>query len=386
MSSPRQARSLPALDGFRGIAAISVVAFHLINTTAPVWFDAGPPQVVRDALHHLGVNGVSAFFVLSGFLVSKPFVENLVDGRALSVPRYVRARFLRIMPLWWIVLFTVILVSNRELLTQPWHLFLLLTLEQNWDTDVLRQVVPPAWSLVIEVSFYAMVPLGWLGLRTALRGRVRRVRIAATGASLLALLVAGLIVHAWWLAPERLPHPDLRPFSFSLPVWIDQFALGVLAAWAFVSFARHLDARALRYAAVVPILAAWRVFGDPQIWAGTFFALGCALLVLGLAADGTSLTARTLSAPALRRLGWWSYGIYLWHLPIQYALVRTGLIDHGRPGQTWVALPVMLALAIGAGYLSFRLVESAALGRIDRPDWWMLWRWRTPATSVPHPG
>jgi peptidoglycan/LPS O-acetylase OafA/YrhL len=79
---------------------------------------------------------------------------------------------------------------------------------------------------------------------------------------------------------------------------------------------------------------------------------------------------RALEQPALRHLGWWSYGMYLWHLPIQYALVQLGLIHHDSPASTWIWLPVMLTLATTAGWLSYRFVESPLLRRIDRRDWW----------------
>jgi peptidoglycan/LPS O-acetylase OafA/YrhL len=85
---------VPALDGFRALAAVSVVAFHLINTTAPVWFDEGPPELVRNALHHLGVNAVSAFFVLSGFLVARPLAADpaRLVGRPAGRPDHLEPR------------------------------------------------------------------------------------------------------------------------------------------------------------------------------------------------------------------------------------------------------------------------------------------------------
>ena len=60
------------------------------------------------------------------------------------------------------------------------------------------------------------------------------------------------------------------------------------------------------------------------------------------------------------------YGMYLWHLPIQYALVQTGLLHHNDPASTWFWLPVQLTLAITAGWLSYRFVEAPLLLRIDR--------------------
>ncbi len=361
-------RDLPHLDGFRGLAAIAVVAFHLINTTAPVWFREGPPEVVSDALHHLGVNGVSAFFVLSGFLVARPFLDHVIDGRRLDLRRYVRARALRILPAWWLCLAVVLVISNRTLFDEPVHLVLLASLQHSYDPDLLRQVVPPAWSLVIEISFYAAMPVLLLSARRPLRRLGRPARIAAVATGLGVTVVAAVAFTTWWLAPGRVPHPDLRPLTFALPLWWDQFALGMLAALAVCAGRGAVGlARELRYASIVPILAAWEVFGDPAEHRNTLFAVGCAMLIAGLAGGPSGSIAGLLASSPLRRLGWWSYGIYLWHLPIQYALVQTGLIVHDRPSSTLLWLPVMLVAGTVAGWLSHRFVETPMLRRIDRP-------------------
>jgi len=366
-----QRRDLPALDGLRGLAAASVVSFHLINTTAPVWFSQGPPDLVRNALHHLGVDAVIAFFVLSGFLVARPFLDHVIDDRRLRVGRYARARSLRILPAWWVVLAVVLVVSNHPVLGDPRQLLLLATLQHSYDPDLLRSVVPPAWTLVIEVSFYAAMPLLLLAARRPLARFQRRTRFGLVGAALVASIVATMWLHRYWLDPATQPHPDLRPFSYALPVWWDAFAFGMLAALAIAAGRGRLPlARELRYAALVPALAAWEYFGDPGVDRNTLFALACALVIAGIAGAEPVLVTRALEQPALRHLGWWSYGMYLWHLPIQYALVQLGLIHHDSPASTWIWLPVMLTLATTAGWLSYRFVESPLLKRIDRRDWW----------------
>ena len=89
-----------------------------------------------------------------------------------------------------------------------------------------------------------------------------------------------------------------------------------------------------------------------------------------------------LSARPLVRIGQISYGMYLWHLPIQYALVQLGLIRHDDPASTWIWLPVMLTLATTAGWLSYTFVEAPLLKRIDRRDWWRPGARRAATASV----
>lgn len=365
---------MPSLDGFRGLAAVSVIAFHLINTTAPVWFSEGPPELVRNALHHLGVNAVTAFFVLSGFLVARPFIDHVIDDRPMRVARYVRARSLRILPAWWLVLLVVLIVSNHPVLGDPGELFLLATLQHSYDPELLRDVIPPAWTLVIEVSFYILMPVLLLALRRPLHRFGRTTRIAVLAVLLTGSVVATMWLHRWWLDPATMPHPDLRPFSFSLPIWWDAFALGMLAALIVNAWRSHVPfGRELRLLSIVPALAAWDYFGDPGVDRNTLFGVACAMMVIGLAGGEEGLTTRAFSMSWPRRIGWWSYGMYLWHLPIQYALVQTGLLHHDRPASTLFWLPVMLILATTAGWLSYRYVETPMLRRIDRPDWWRPW-------------
>ena len=361
---------MPALDGFRALAAVSVVAFHLINTTAPVWFNEGPPEVVRNALHHLGVNGVSAFFVLSGFLVARPFIDHVVDDRPLRLARYVRARSLRILPAWWVVLLVVLLVSNHPVLGDPGQLALLATLQHSYDPALLRNVVPPAWTLVIEVSFYLAMPVLMIAVRRPLVRFGRATRVAALATALGASIVATMWLHRIWFDPATMPHPDLRPFSFALPNWWDAFALGMLAALAITAGRGTLRfGRELRYAAIVPALGAWDSFGDPGVDRNTLMAIACAMAVAGIAGAPAGAFTGLLATTWPRRIGWWSYGMYLWHLPIQYALVQTGLLHHDAPATTWFWLPVMLALSITAGWLSYRFIEAPLLLRIDRRGW-----------------
>jgi peptidoglycan/LPS O-acetylase OafA/YrhL len=366
-----QRRDVPALDGFRALAAVSVVSFHLINTTAPVWFDEGPPELVRNALHHLGVNAVSAFFVLSGFLVARPFLDHVIDDRPLRLARYIRARSLRILPAWWIVLLVVLVISNRAVLGDPGQLALLATLQHSYDPALLRSVIPPAWTLVIEVSFYVAMPLLLLAARRPLARFGRTTRIVAVATALVGSIVATMWLHRSWFDPATMPHPDLRPFSFALPNWWDAFALGMLAAVALTAGRGAVPfGRELRYASIVPVLGAWDYFGDPGVDRNTLFAIACAMAVAGIAGAPAGAFTRLLATSWPRRIGWWSYGMYLWHLPIQYALVQTGLLHHDDPASTWFWLPVQLTLATTAGWLSYKFVEAPLLLRIDRRDWW----------------
>lgn len=85
----------PLLDGLRAVAAMLVLVFHVVQQTGHV------PRPIRD----LSLEGIAIFFVLSGFLLYRPFARSRLKGEGLpSVKAYARRRLLRIVPAYWAAL------------------------------------------------------------------------------------------------------------------------------------------------------------------------------------------------------------------------------------------------------------------------------------------
>ena len=101
--SSRRPDQIPEIESLRGVAAWSIVVFHVwvfTSTSTPGW-NLGPATVFMRPLQ----SGVYLFFVLSGFLLYRPFVEAAWgDAGAVSIRRYLRNRALRILPAYWFVL------------------------------------------------------------------------------------------------------------------------------------------------------------------------------------------------------------------------------------------------------------------------------------------
>lgn len=159
----------PALDGFRGLAALVVISFHVYQATWPGLKTLDAPALLQNAFAHAGDIAVDAFFVLSGFLLLGPFLVAACGyGPWPNIRRYVAARALRILPAWWVCLTVVVLVSNRHLLPQLGELALLASLQHTFDGALLRNVVPPTWTLHIEIWAYALIPIAaFVALRLA---------------------------------------------------------------------------------------------------------------------------------------------------------------------------------------------------------------------------
>ena len=105
--------------------------------------------------------GLEIFFVLSGFLIFRPFVLAQLSGKpSVSTRRYLRRRVLRIFPGYWFAL-----VMAFVLFGEPVHgldgAVVFLGLLQSFvpNPDLIRGGIEQSWTLMTELSFYVMLPV-----------------------------------------------------------------------------------------------------------------------------------------------------------------------------------------------------------------------------------
>jgi peptidoglycan/LPS O-acetylase OafA/YrhL len=377
-----RAGRFPLFDPLRAIAAISVLLFH-----AAFFEFVKSPNALRPYTAHLDV-GVSVFFLISGFLLYRPFVRARLSGlESPNVPSYAWRRFLRIVPAYWVALTVVALwlgldevFTRREFAT--YYGFL-----QIYHSNTSLGGIGQAWTLCVEITFYAFLPV-WALLMRGIRGGVRRELIA------LALLFLASLAYKIWALDEISPNNLFSgPYLQPLPNFLDQFAVGMALAVLSVGLERtDRLPRAVDWLRrhdwvpwVVAAAAFWAVStrigytGTPfehstrRMFLGrhelyTLVALGLIVPAI-LAEPGRGVVGRILSARVLAYLGLISYGIYLYH----YALVRQldDWISFPGPAAVRFALHALLAL-LGASVLatlSYYLVERPALRlkRLVRP-------------------
>ena len=183
------------LDPLRGLAAISVLLVH-----TAIFSDALDDPGYGRLLAHLDI-GVPFFFLLSAFLLYRPFLEARIAGTdRTTFTAYGKRRFVRIAPAYWAVLTIAAIVPGMAgAFSGNWWVYY--GLLQNYPVyeptgtcavDPFRCGVPIAWTLSIEVFFYLTLPLfvlamAWLGARW--RGGWLRLELAVV-----ALLTAISIV------------------------------------------------------------------------------------------------------------------------------------------------------------------------------------------------
>lgn len=364
------AGDLPPLTGLRAVAAMWVLLYH-------AWVEAGPRAIELGygeyvvAVHpvlSLGWAGVDIFFVLSSFLLTLPFALAAERGAARpSLRRYFLRRGLRILPAYYLQLAIVVLLAGFASGTWPATGTLLahLVLALNIGPDPVAPLVGVWWTLPIEFAFYLVLPLllPWL--------TPRRVLPLLFGA-------VALTVAYRWHAFEATRALDIgyRVVALEqLPGRIDQFVVGMVAAWLVVradAAGRAPSIRAGRTilalglaGAVACALALAAVQADyweghPLLfaWHATF-SLPVACLVVG-AIYGGRVPAALLANRAMVFLGTISYGIYLWHQELIRELHR--LVFDARGGELFVPLAVLgLAAAVVVASASYFVLERPLL-------------------------
>jgi peptidoglycan/LPS O-acetylase OafA/YrhL len=361
---PDRARLL-GIEGVRGLAASSIVVYHVWLYSGPGGRSAsfGPATKVFENL----LAGVTLFFVLSGFLLFRPYVAAALRGTPTpSLRGFLRNRALRIVPAYWAILAFVALAFDRQLLEHPEQLAANAFLLQDYVSSyIFGPGIVPAWSLAIEVVFYLTVPvLGAIAIRSA-----RRSGRPVLGASIpvAALVVLGIgskvLQHALGLG-------DVWGLSF--PAHADWFAPGMgLAVLRVLWEDGRLRLPPLWRTGCVVLAAALTVVSLKLFYTGPLngleyqspIAWACALLLATIVlAPPTSRAVRLLTLRPFVAVGLASYSLYLWHDPIVRALRDAGLTAGGRPGML-LNLLVVSTLAGIASALTYRYVEQPALRR-----------------------
>jgi peptidoglycan/LPS O-acetylase OafA/YrhL len=363
----------PLLDSLRGVAAGMIVIVHAAGQS----YGLTSRSKVWTFLMHFDV-GVALFFLISGFLLYRPFVAARFERRPpIRIRDYARRRVLRIVPAYWVALTLLAIWPGLTGLWGPgwWRYY---AFGQVYSQATQFNGDPPAWSLCIEVTFYLALPfLAVLLARLARQPRESAIRRELIALALLA--VASIALQATLFSPSSsLP-------SLTLPSFIDWFAYGMMLAVLSVAWrGREHEAPALRLLARRPWLP-WLAFlvvfwflstqlGLPRNpFAGMtarkavaeHFLLGaCAALLLlpALFCDTAGgWPRRLLAAPTLAWFGLVSYGVFLYHGPL-IAPIRQAGADQWLPGSRMISLTIVaLAASTTLAAASYFLVERPIL-------------------------
>ena len=351
------------LECVRGLAIGLVFLGHSLGIS---WDGVGPgPQPFAWTSHFIGGNtGVTLFFMLSGFLLSLPWLRCARDGsRPLpGVRNYYVARVLRIVPLYLCFVLLAAIMSGKWAVAGQAALF----------QFVGFQIFPYSvvwWTLTTEVQFYLVLPLAWLAWLHP--GWPRRVLVL----SLLAWLACYVTVFIY-------PGND-EPFrsywlTKSLFGRLPAFLVGIAAALCYLRLRdmSRPESAGWRLAGSLALLVTWLLLGlvlkeyvamgkGRAEWAWhihhTYEAVLWAALILLLLLANPLGKGLLVNRP-MAIMGKLSYSLYLNHVPILFFIIYTVKDRMGAQAYTesmWLYLVPGLSLlcCVGAAFLSYRLIE-----------------------------
>ena len=333
----------PALDGLRAVAVVMVLAFHLALPGADG-----------------GYLGVSVFFTLSGFLITRLLLDEFDRTGTIGLRRFYRRRIRRLLPASFLVVALVVVLAAFDAFPASSRIrggtLAALTSTFNWYellggrdyADLFRAPSPLAhfWSLAIEEQFYWLWPLVLLVVlpRIASQRRFAVIATMALAASISAPVTAAVWSSAaayfttWTRSAEILVGAALATWTARsrIPDWVGRLAWPSLAAVLVIG-------------AITPAGRGWPYDGGLPL-----FALVSAALIAALQAPperSLGVTALLSTRPVVW-VGTVSYGIYLFHWPVIVWLTedRTGL---GR----WWLVALQIAVTMVATVASFLLLE-----------------------------
>lgn len=367
--SSREVRDaqISSLTGMRGFAALMVVLVHTAGMTE---------------YPHVGVHGYGpiALFVLSGFLLYRPFGRWIMGWAPKpSLTGFAIRRGLRIFPAYWATLHVWYFIYPKAVPQTFGEWVRDVTLINSLQFFELTLGLEQVWSMGVELSWYLTLPV----LAVILHAVVPRVaevhRLKAHVAILLSVFPFSVAYAAWAYQQDQW---DSAPMW--LPRYLICFALGGLIGLMMdaeregaTDISRGRKVMGDRW--LLPILALVFTAIGVSEWSGSFtlegggptlaetlvrdgagIGLSGTLLVISIFSGAGSPVVRFLSSRLMQATGRWSYGIYLWHLPVLKILAEDVAFGDGPTGfLTWFLWLLPITYLLGA--MSYAWVETPAM-------------------------
>ncbi|WP_235470615.1 acyltransferase family protein [Streptomyces platensis] len=371
-----QGRRASPIDGFRGLAALSTVAFHVWQQYFRYDAQGSHPPVDNPVLGAaFSLEVIDLFFVLSAYLLTLSYARAALDGGSTRPARlFLFRRAIRILPLYFLAVLVVWATRNPTLPGNWRDLVEHLTFTHVFDQQRIFYTLGPTWSLSLEVLFYlVLVALGPLAVRVCRPLRRRRTRVAVCAAGCLFLYAAPLV----WIAVAHyrfgVPHTDWVVY-FGPQARFGGFAagMGLAVLTAALGDRGRLGPRtALPLAALASAgLFALSLDSGPENFTFTFYhpiasALWVLLLFSTLHVRQQAFWQSLLTARWLTAAGLVSYSLFIWHEPVMLQLHNAGLLPTGQSGFL-PALLIVFLVAVPVAAASYWLIEYPAslLGRL----------------------
>jgi peptidoglycan/LPS O-acetylase OafA/YrhL len=379
MTAPaRSRRRVPAIDGLRGVAILSVVLFHSFLSTRTL----GVRTIDRVFEIGLGIVqpvAIDLFFTMSGYLIT-----SILDGtRDADHPLrtfYVR-RALRIVPLYYAFLLGVVIFLPSlpsTIIGAPGSIVWQFGFMTNIALDLggnraVGALFPHFWTLAVEEQFYLLWPLLIL-FQPARRNLKACLVVLALSLVTRTVMAFGSSFHLFLLPFD---HKDsILSILVFTPAHLDGLAIGAIAALLerqnpelLKKMARKSIPVAIAGMVVTILIVVSPPSRDalaPAAWVSAmpFFSSVFFAGIIALTAMGETATPRWMTWPPLTSVARYSYGMYAFHIPLitllfYFHFVRQQVAIRGYDIPYRMFFFVVIAsISYGLGFLSWHLYEK----------------------------
>lgn len=356
-------KRLDALTGVRILAAAGVFLSHV---PAPAFL----PEVARTFMAS-GYNGVTLFFVLSGFVLAWSYTDRLLPLRADKLWFFFVARFARVYPMYLFALTIVVLPLLMSGAASPLMLLHAAAL-QPWAADLGDVYIynAPGWSIGVEFFLYACFPFLIVGF-AKLRNNTTALLVAGVA------IVLALFALTWWFVATgrgALPYDHAESahrWLYRTPATrLGDFSVGIIAALLIRNAKAPLwlarTAQIVGAGGIVTLMCSPQLLGTAWSWDAAYM-LPAVLLLWGLAAGPMTILGRGLATRPMILFGEASFAFYLLHQPLIGVL---GLTPGG--GWSWIVATsieffLILLVAVGAHVVIERPAQKWIRRVLGRP-------------------
>jgi len=343
------------LDSVRGIAALMVVICHWTK------------RQTEGSLDDLAVIGVTMFFVLSGFLITKILLQAKENNLQLAKPQlptiknFIMRRALRIFPIYYLVIAITYFFQNYFQIDFSGSIFYYLTYTSNiyyYLNDGLESILGVTWTLAIEEQFYLFFP--WF---------ILFFNNKWTKYFLWALFIVGVLFFPKYFRfiIKELSLQGWKPLTRGMniltPSAFDSLGIGALLAY----FTVYLKDKVIKYfhiitslgvlSIVLYVLAKLKIL--PFINHTTCVSIVSLWLIAAIVYEKRIFILDTLlNSKGLIFLGKISYGIYLYHQLVSFVYRKTKRSMDITFSNFMVDFSLRFALLILVAYCSWRFIEK----------------------------
>lgn len=306
-SSVFESAKIPALDGWRGVCILTVLFGH-------GWQVPGYPKILQP-LSWGAEAGVHCFFIISGYLITTLLLREYKKYGNIKLKSFYFRRALRLLPAYFafVIVIAILHVTPFKLDASAW--FGLITFTANVYPG--SPTTAHFWSLAVEQQFYLLWPCSILLINPLSNHGYRKMIIVLFIVILTCPLIRYFqkpeIMCGWVGKYSFVKQCDILAWGCLLALISDRFSL--LLEHCILDYSVAWVCLSILIIALPNALDMKEIGGEFVKYTRiSFSSLGFVMLVSWTVVNSSNFFCKIVNCFVFRKLGLFSYSIYIWHM------------------------------------------------------------------------